>query len=175
MMPEKARRILFAFVLIFLVAGNCARAEDSCAILARDLEQRKRQLADYLEASQKLRQDKDMRLIELLNYKIEDLADQIRTIETEMAGCTTGTTEAGLSEVKSDEGQYATKSCFDLRNMLVQLLRKTSSLKRREKSLFSDLTPAEKNELQEATHDLQIVKSILKGRCAEQEARPAQP
>ncbi len=60
--------------------------------------------------------------------------------------------------------------------MLLQLLRKTAALKRREKSLFSELTTAEKTELQEANRELQIVKSELKKRCSQAPAKsPSQP
>jgi hypothetical protein len=49
--------------------------------------------------------------------------------------------------------------------MLIQLLRKTKSLKRREHSTFSELTPAEKTILQESDRELRTVNTILKARC----------
>jgi hypothetical protein len=171
--PPLHLAILLILSFSLLLVNYVSAAEDACSVISKSLEQKKRQLGDYFEALKRLHNERDARLLEVLNFKIADLSEQIRGLEVEMAGCPRGNTGEGLSAIKSDEDQYATKSCEDLRKMLLQGLRRTASLKRREKSLFSELTTAEKAELQEANRELQIVKSELKKRCAQPTANPA--
>jgi hypothetical protein len=174
MRHRTAYPIVGVFLILSFVAVNCVpAAEDACSAIAKTLEQKRRQLGDYFEALKKLHNEKDARLLEVLNFKISDLTGQIRNLETEMAGCPGGSAGQGLSAIKSDEDPYSTKSCDDLRKMLLQLARKIAPLKRRERSLFSELTTAEKAELQEAERDLQLVKSELKKRCSQPAAKPS--
>lgn len=79
--------------------------------------------------------------------------------------------QQGLRETKSDEEKYATKSCGELRSLVLPLLRKTQDLKRKEKSLLAGPTPEETAELAEASEQLTIIARILKTRCAPFEAR----
>jgi hypothetical protein len=170
--PTVYSTLLVLLSLSLLLLNPVSAAEDACAVIAKSLDQKKQQLGDYFEALKKLHSERDARLLEVLNFKIGDLSEQIRSLEAEMAGCPGRNTGEGLSAIKSDEDQYATKSCDDLRKMLLQLLRKTASLKRREKSLFSELTTTEKAELQDANRELQIVKSELKKRCSQPTPKP---
>lgn len=168
MMRIHLHRLLAVFLLLILAAESSGAAgEDACSAIARNLKHTKWQLKEYLEAMQKVTDQNDARLLELLNHKISDLSERVRSLETEHAACPDAKLDEGLTTVKTDEDQYATKSCAELSKMLLQLLRKTAGLKRRERSLFSELTPSEKAELQEWNQELQTVKSILKTRCAE--------
>jgi hypothetical protein len=163
------------FVALALSTEAAAVGGDACATVAQNLKQTKAQLKEYLEAFQKLRNEKDARLLELLNHKINDLSERVRELDAEFAGCPNAKLDEGLTTVKSDEDQYATKSCPELSKMLLQLLRKTAALKRRERSLFSDLTATEKAELQQWNEELRIVKSVLKNRCSEPAKPSSQP
>jgi hypothetical protein len=88
MKPLTTYTIIFAvLLLLFLVVGDCVFAqEDACVAVAKLLVQKKRQRGDYVEALKKLKNEKDTRLLEVLNFKIGDLSDQIAKLETELGG-----------------------------------------------------------------------------------------
>jgi hypothetical protein len=142
-------------------------ADKGCAALKKDLELKRGQLAEYLVALDKFRDRGEPELESVLKHKINDLLDKINRAE-EVTDCVKLAAPAapiGISPVKTDAGEYVTKSCTELRTMLVQLLRKTKSLKRREHSTFSELTSAEKTILHDSEKELRTVTSILKARC----------
>jgi hypothetical protein len=165
--PTAYSILVVSLLLSLVVVDFVSSADDACAVIAASLAQKKRQLGDYFEALKKLHSEQDARLLEALNFKIGDLSEQIRNLEAERANCPGGKNGEGPSAIKSDEDQFATTTCDDLRKMLLQLHRKTAALKRREKSLFSELSRTEKAELQEANRDLELVKSELKKRCSQ--------
>ncbi len=159
-------------VLSYFVLGGplILFSQGECDKSLRELEQKKKLLVEYEEALQKFLKEKDEKLLSVLRHKVVDLSQQIMVLEAAVANCPGVRKSAvgeGLSSIKSDEEKYATKSCGDLRRMLVQLIRKINSLKRREASLFSDLNPLERSELRDANEELALVKSILKARCAD--------
>lgn len=61
---------------------------------------------------------------------------------------------------------YLTANSAELRLLLVQLLGRVNALQRRQHSLFSRLTDAEKHELAEANEKLTALKAMLKARCS---------
>jgi hypothetical protein len=161
--------VLLGIVLLSLVTAAFSASLGDCNNLRKELEVKQRDLASYLEAIGKSRSEHDQLLLGALNYKIDELVTQIAVLEERIAPCTDGEEAAktkGLSSVKSEEGKFATKSCGELRRLLVQFYRKVNAFKRRENSFLSELTPAEQNELNEAARDLENVRKILNSRCA---------
>jgi len=141
--------------------------EKGCEALRKDLELKRNQLAEYLVTLDKFHDKGEAELESLLKHKINELLDKINRAE-ELTDCARGSkavTSEGVSPVKTDAGEYVTKTCGELRTMLVQLLRKTKSLKRREHSTFSELSPAEKTVLQESEREIRTINTILKARC----------
>jgi hypothetical protein len=143
--------------------------EDSCDEIRRELAVKKRQMVNYSGAVKKLNDHNDAPIVGLLNHKITELADQINKMDAELRECSAlSESESEISQVKvAQEDLYGAKSCGELRRMLVQLIRKVNSLKRRETSLFSELTQLERNELEAANEELAKVRTALKSRCAE--------
>lgn len=167
--------LLFLIVTISAIFfPQFVMAEDKgCEALRKDLELKRGQLAEYIVMLDKWRDKGELELESVLKHKINDLLDRINKAE-EVTDCDqrkAPVTPEGISPVKTDAGEYANKTCAELRTMLVQLFRKTNSLKRREHSTFSELTPAEKTTLQESERELRTVTTILKARCA-REAGP---
>ncbi len=90
-------------LLALTVVSHASAAEDACSTASKNLEQKKRQLAGYFEALKKLHNEQDARLLEVMNFKISELSEQIRNLEAEMAGCPGTNAGEGLSAIKSDE------------------------------------------------------------------------
>jgi hypothetical protein len=61
---------------------------------------------------------------------------------------------------------YATKSCGELRNKLIQFLRKNVPLRRRAQSPLSELTPDEKTLLHKSDLEISMLREVLKTKCA---------
>jgi hypothetical protein len=144
----------------------------NCAALRKDLAFKRQQLSQNVDALKKLNEQNEWTVMAVFNDKIRDLIDEIQRMEARTRHCPQeGSAEksSGLDGVKSEVGDYATKSCEELRTLLLQLVQKTVALKRREGSLFSALTPAEKTELQEADLAFKELKAAIKSRCAAQE------
>jgi hypothetical protein len=168
---------LLTVAICVIVFSQSAIAEDKgCEALRKDLELKRGRLAEYLVTLDKFRDKGDPELESVLKHKINDLLDKINRAE-EVTDCAKRNAPAaleGISPVKTDVGEYVTKSCTELRTMLVQLLRKTNSLKRREHSTFSELTAAEKAILRDSEKELRTVTEILKARCVgDVRSRPA--
>jgi hypothetical protein len=103
-----------------------------------------------------------------LAYTADELKDRMRKIPTPSAvpaGEKTGIRRS-LGAVRGGTGDYLTANCPDLRLTLVQLLRKVNALKKREHSMFSGLSDAEKEELAEANEKLTALMTVLKARCS---------
>lgn len=142
--------------------------EKTCEELRQDLERKKQRMSGYISVLQRFNEQNDMEVVEAVNLKISEVADQMLKLEKDMADCDKqkpAGPNQGLNIVKSDEGQYATAKCGELRKRIVQLLQKVQSLRRRENSLLSEFTPADRRELREASQDLEAVKAALKARC----------
>jgi len=154
-------------------AGS-SHTETWCDQVKNELEEKRQRLNEYLQALQAYYDKRDFRLSETLNYKIKQINQELRILEQEVADCSargSRSMQQGLRETKSDEEKYATKSCGELRSLVLPLLRKTQALKRKEKSLLAGPTPEEAAELAEASEQLSIIARILKTRCAPSEAR----
>jgi len=160
---------LLVIVAIFIVAPAFSASGQDCGTLQTKMESKQKELNSYLDALGKSRNQQDTRLVGALNFKIDELMTEIALLEEKLGSCSepkeSGRPE-GFSSVKSEEGKFATKNCGELRKLLVQLNRKVNSYKRREHSLLSDLTAAEKSELKEADQDLEKIRKILNSRCA---------
>jgi hypothetical protein len=168
--------LLTVTIPVIFFSQFAVAADKGCEALRKDLELKRGQLAEYLVTLDKFRDKGDPNLESVLKHKINDLLDKINRAEevTDCAKLAAAATLEGISPVKTDAGEYVTKSCTELRTMLVQLLRRTTSLKRREHSTFSELTPAEKAILRDSEKELRTVNAILKARCVQDVgSRPA--
>ena len=166
--------LLSGFGLWLIVSAVAAFAQEAgdCTALRKDLAFKRQQLSQHVDALQKLNEQRDWTVMAVFNNKIRELIDDIRKIEAEARHCPDEESEgksSGLDKVKSETADYATKNCEELRSLFLQFVQKIVSLKRREGSLFSALTPVEKNELQDAEHALKELKAVIKNRCATQE------
>jgi hypothetical protein len=148
--------------------GYSSPTAEQCVAMRKDLESKSERMSEYISMLQKFSDQKDIEVIGVMNQKISELAEQILKLEKDLADCDKqkpNVSNQGLGVVKSDEGRYATARCGELRKKLVQLLQKAQSLRRRENSLLSEFTSADKRELREAEQDIEAVKAALKARC----------
>ncbi len=161
-------------LLLMAVTLTCSAQETgNCAALRKDLSFKRQQLSQHVDALKKLNERNEWTVMAVFNEKIRGLIDEIQKIEVEARHCPhreSAAKSSGLDAVKSEVGDYATKSCDELRNLFLQLVQKTVALKRREGSLFSALTSAEKDELQEADREFKELKAAIKTRCAAHES-----
>ena len=162
--------VLFSLVTAFGVADVFAAEDRSCQEAQKLLESKRKQLAEYLISLKKSQGEGDAAWLAVLNNKITDLLNEIVNLP-ELADCQRRGESAknsavqGMGPVKFDTSDHCSKTCPELKKLLVQLVRKTSSLRRREHSTFSELSDTEKQELQDATRDTRVVVEIMKARC----------
>jgi hypothetical protein len=176
---------LFSTLLILqLMVGSqivqpqeLSAGETTCELARKNVEHKKKELEEYLEAMQKWRNDRDFQLMKVLNYKVSELIEALQESERSMESCHTErkSTIIGLSSVKSEDGKYVTQTCGDLRKALIKLLRQYNSLTKREFSTFSELNVNEKSQLQEARRELEGLEEILKARCSSLPTKVALP
>ncbi len=167
--PTYLPAVLAVIVALSVVSNAFPASRQDCSSLRKEMEFKQGELNSYLDALGKSRTQQDSQLLVALNHKIDELVTQIALLEEKLGNCGEPQESKkieGFSPVKSEESKFATKSCGELRKMLVQIHRKVNSFKRRENSLLSDLSPAEKSELKEAGKDLEKIRQILNGRCA---------
>jgi hypothetical protein len=157
--------LALAFLVAFPTYGASKEAKGGNAVL----DGQRKQLAEYFTALEKARKSQDSELVSVLNFKINELLDQIVKSQMSQNGGPTKVAQSGplsMASVKFEASEYATKKCDELRKTLVQLMRKSSPLKRRERSTFSELSDSEKRDLHEATREMNTVTEIMKARCA---------
>jgi hypothetical protein len=156
-----------ASAMLFHWGDISEAAENDCAAAKASYEMNKRRVGEYLVALERAESRGEANLVEVLKRKIDQLLEQI--VDAENPGqCERKTNvkmPSGISPAKSDETEYATKSCDELKVTLVRLLRKTSPLKRRAGSAFSDLSSAERQEYDEAARELKAVLATTRLKC----------
>ncbi len=154
--------------------GSDKRCED----LRNVLHQKGTLLRAYLNNASKPDSRDDSEIVKALGAEIGHLRDEILSLEKELEACKgEGSAEIaeGLSAIKSEEGQYAAKSCRELTRRLVALVRAVNHFRRREHSSVSEFTSQEKKGFREATLELEAVRDALRARCsAPSEARSSQ-
>ena len=103
-----------------------------------------------------------------LAYTADELKDRMRRIPAPPAVPSEQklVSRRPLGAIKRETEDFVTASCPDLRLTLVQLLRKVNALKKRENSVFSGLSDAEKEELADANQKLTTLMAVLKARCS---------
>lgn len=179
MLHPRFAAILYGFGLILMAStlfAASAQDKEPCAALRKDLNTKRQQLSQHVDALKKLNDQGDYMVMAVFSDKIRELIDEVQRIDASLRDCPpveSSPQPEGLEPVKSDPAEYATKSCDELRTLLLQLVQKTTALKRREGSLFSALTPAERTELEEAERAFKELKSAIRSRCAAHE--PSNP
>lgn len=168
-------RILFWLIAMYLTTFNVL-ADDRCDLLRKELVQRKDELSEYVEALTKSHAKDDYAFMDVLNFKINELVKRTKELEREIVGCPPPKSvqlPQGMSATKTEEEILGEKSCTDLKKMLVPLIRKVNTLKRREKSVLSGLSTEEKQELDKAQSELITVREHISRRCGASE--PSKP
>lgn len=164
---------LVAAVLLSFPDGTLAGAEESrCVQIRRAVEQKKYLVSEYMRALQRSYDRKEIRMAELLNFKINELKAQIREMERNLTGCPddrTGNPAEGMEGAKSDQGTYSDKNCQELRKILFSLVRRIHALDKRKKSLLSNLSEKEERKLRDAAEERETVEHILGTRCRQTE------
>ncbi|MGC8908903.1 MAG: hypothetical protein ACP5M0_15890 [Desulfomonilaceae bacterium] len=158
-------------IALFLISGICDSAlfaDDQCQTMQKELLQKKTELSELIDALNKSYAQGDYTLMDVLNFKINQLINQTKELERKLEGCPqppTPVTPPGMSGMKTDEDILAEKGCGELKKMLLPLARKVHALKRREQSVLSGLTAEEKSELAKAEAELKTLKEILAKKC----------
>jgi len=158
---------------VWLVPGDLSEASDTdCEAAKSAYVMNKRRLGEYLVALERAQSRGETNLAEILNRKISELLEQIVNAENQ-GECNQKISPQpphGVTPVKTDENEYAAKSCDELKVVLVRLMRKTSHLKRRAGSTFSDLSPLEKQEYDEAAQELKSALAATQLKCGGRKA-----
>jgi hypothetical protein len=188
--PMKALTAVFAFARTYLHLRPFARyvahivcltiaiapavpsgawADSACKAIENSLLGHKKQLAEYMEILRDLNDKRDAERIRTITANVNQLSVIINHVEAELADCYgDGRTQSprGMAHIKTDEqDEYASKSCSVLQRTLLQLIRTINVLKRRENSIFSQLTAEEQAELRSAERKEEKVRAALKKRC----------
>jgi len=153
-------------------------ADDRCATARKELMGLKKELSGYVEALGRTHAQEDLALADVLSYKISDLIPRIKELERQLTDCPAPLTPSpapGMAGTKSEEQIMAEKSCEELKKMMLPLIRKVNSLKRREKSVLSGLSSEEKGELSKAETDLRLVKEQIRKKCGSQPGAESLP
>jgi hypothetical protein len=161
--------LLLILSAVMLPAEHVWAQNKPCESLRADLEEKNLRLKEYINALRKFTELQDEEMVGVITSKIGEFAQQIADKKKDLEQCEderSSKTRDGLSPSKSETGEYATKSCNELRKQLVGLVRTVHSLRRREISLISELTDTEKKQLQDALEELKKVRQILKTRCS---------
>ncbi len=155
---------------IALVGLSEVGADSACKAIEQSLQGHKKKLAAYMETLRDLDERRDAQRFRSVTSSVNQLSVIINHMEAELAACYgDGRTQSstGMAHVKTDEeDEYAFKNCSDLQRSLLLLIRKINVLKRRENSIFSQLSSEEKAELRAAEEDELKVRAALKKRCA---------
>ncbi|MGC8660069.1 MAG: hypothetical protein ACP5U1_13450 [Desulfomonilaceae bacterium] len=159
---------IFFGLCIVVMFVPFAEAEDHCLEIIKNLEQNSLRLKEYSTALQNAHKERDFQLITVLNGQIDETLKEIRVGEAELLNCPKSFENqgTGISSVKTQDTKFADLSCEDLKKRYIQLSRKFNSLARRQQSLLSELSPAQKAEYKEAEDSIKAVESELRKRCS---------
>lgn len=169
LLKKALRALIGILVALFLAPQIAAAADDDCEAARNSLTARKQQISEYVAALKKASDENDLQIMELLNFKVNELIEQTRVLEKKVSECGARMPVAnsrGVSATKSDEGKYATKSCDELKRALLPLTRRLNVLEKKQRSLFSELTSAERADLDSFTEEIKTIENILKTRCS---------
>ncbi|MBI5569526.1 MAG: hypothetical protein HY914_06225 [Desulfomonile tiedjei] len=164
-------RLALMTVLLSLVAISPAFGEKEvdCGALKTKLTQKRQQLSEHVDALRKLNEQGELVIMGVMTQRVHELLDEMIKLQEQGSACPDlGQPKpvSGLDSVKSDASEYTSMGCDELRKVLFALLQKTSALKRRQNSVFSALSAAEKAELQDVEGALKEVKAAIKTKCS---------
>ena len=164
--------LLLSLATLITDPASVSGQDNRCEILRSHLAQKNVRLTEYMNTVKKLHDRDDGEIIHAINSKMAELRDQIIGLEKELRECEDikgkkePATPDGLSPAQSEEGEEATKTCGELRKRLVALVKTLHYLRRRDSSLLSRVTDAERKQLQETTSELKAVREALRNRCS---------
>lgn len=159
--------VMAAVALLTMAVTFMAEAENDCRVLIEELDQKTSQLGEYVSAMGNAHRMRDHKLAEALNAQIDQILIEIRAAEVRLRTCTgkVDILTPPLASVKSEENEFSTLSCDDLRKKHMQLSRKINSLARRSESVLTEMTPEHKAEYGDTQDQLAKVEQLLKSKC----------
>lgn len=133
----------------------------------KSLETMKSLLADYERVRKEFESDGELELAKAVSVKIKELREQIEAEQNRLGGPTRGNEpeSMGISPVKADRSSFVTRSCSELRSMLIRLIRESNALKRRSGGVLSGPTEQDRWELRRVQDRITSVKESLRARC----------
>jgi hypothetical protein len=157
--------IVFLSLITGLFAVSHGEAGD-CQALHTELGRLEARLDDYLRALDQARIEQDSYLASALRYQISRLRTEISDSRDAIKACekVRPTDLVTLLPLRGG-GLYVDKSCTDLRNMMIPLMRRVNSLSRMEKSAISRMTDSERVDLDKARRELAEVKAVFHTHC----------
>ncbi len=163
--------LVFSLISIIAIAQSALGQVRPCQAIRDELQQKNLKLSEHLDALKKIDRRAQPVLADLLSDKCSQLREEISNSERELAICENPKlSEQGLGPIKSVESEEATKSCAELRKRLLVLTKTVHNFRRRQSSLLSELTMAEKKEFREASQELDRVREALSSRCSDSTA-----
>ncbi len=160
---------ILAVLSLLAVASPALGLDKRCEDVRNVLQQKGTLLRAYLNNASKPGIRDDSEIVKDLGAEIGHLRDEILNLEKELEACKgerAAEIQDGISAVKSEEGQYAAKSCRELTRRLVVLVRAVNHFRRREHSSVSEFTSQEKKAFREAAQELEAVRDALRARCS---------
>ncbi len=154
-------------ILSALVLPIIAAQDDSCRSLVEDLDRKTSRLGEYVSALRNAHRMRDSQLIQALNGQIDQILSEIRSAEAKLKECPAKVDilTPPVAAVKSEENEFASFSCDDLRKKHIQLSRKMNSLARRSESVLTEMTPEQKADYRETQELLAKVEKLLIDKC----------
>lgn len=164
-------KLIISIGIVLSLAMPVYSQEESCEKVRQDLERKKLEVSAYSDSVQKLMSTGDVATATILNKKIDENLHLIMQLEDRLTKCPDSRVLTGsapsTSPIKSDESNYQSRDCGELRKTLLKLLRKKHSLNKRSHSVLSELTPEEESALRATEQQLKEIRTILKQRCVQ--------
>jgi hypothetical protein len=166
--------ILLLTIMELINCRVCA-GEDKCEKAIRDFQSKRERLSEYTSALREACDEGDLSLMIVFHDKIGRLLEELSRFR-EPPGCPgpEGRSALAPNTVKSESDAFEDKSCAELQRLRVQLLITVNSLERRQHSLFSQLSPEQKDELTRAMKDLAALGTAIKAKCPEESSSSRQ-
>lgn len=138
-----------------------------CGPLTEDARQKRVKISQYVDALREMDRQGDLRLMRVFVHEIDQLLDGIAETDGPL-DCPRPIEQAApqaMGPVKADVGIHLDKSCGELRQMLIRLIVRINRYKRREKSMYAQLSVAERKDLDRTVEEFEQIKEALRARC----------
>jgi hypothetical protein len=159
--------------VMVVMGGSYARA-GSCDEAARELQRKWERLSDSVEALRDAHRSGDLSLVHVFSHKISQQVEELREFQenTPCPGLKASQSSRNLSPVKTDVAPHQDEPCNELRRMHMKLVITINSLRRRQNSVFSQLTAQEQEDLTRSGAELEQIREVLRSRCPAERTKP---